>query len=147
MEYYETIIVGGGPAGSSCAWQLNRQGKEVLILEKQTFPRLKLCGGWISSQVMKNLELTPDQYPHSILKLNALIYIAPIPFPILGSWCFPWRKDYSIRRIEFDDWLVRRSQATMKKHHVKKIEQQGEEYIIDEKYRCKYLLGAGGTAC
>jgi flavin-dependent dehydrogenase len=65
MEYAETIIVGGGPAGSSCAWNLKRHGKEVLILDKQSFPRLKLCGGWITSKVMENLEFTPEDYPYS----------------------------------------------------------------------------------
>ena len=57
-QYYETIIVGGGPAGSSCAWKLKKQGKQVLVLDKESFPRLKLCAGWITSKVMENLELT-----------------------------------------------------------------------------------------
>ena len=146
-KYYETIIVGGGPAGSSCAWKLKKAGKEILILDKESFPRLKLCAGWISSQVMEKLEFASEDYPHSILQLKTKIYIAPIPFSIFGSWIMPWRKDYSIRRLEFDRWLVQRSQAPIKTHLVKKIEQKGEYYIIDDRYRCKYLVGAGGTGC
>ena len=146
-EYYETIIVGGGPAGSSCAWRLKKQGKQVLILDKESFPRLKLCAGWITSKVMEKLEFSPEDYPYSILKLNAQIYIPLFPFPLLASWMMPWRKDYSIRRIEFDHWLLQRSQAPIKNHHVTRIKKQGEYYIIDDRYECKYLVGAGGTAC
>ncbi|BAU63781.1 geranylgeranyl reductase family protein [Stanieria sp. NIES-3757] len=147
LEYYETIIVGGGPAGSSCAWKLKKQGKEALIIDKEAFPRLKLCAGWISSRVMEMLEFTPDEYPHSMLTMHTQLYIAPIPFPVVSSWMLPWRKDYSIRRIEFDHWLLQRSQAPVKTHQVKKIERQGEHYIIDDKYECKYLVGAAGTGC
>ena len=147
MEYYETIIVGGGPAGSSCAWRLNRHGREVLVLDKQSFPRLKLCAGWIPASAMEQLEFTIDEYPHSILKLNTQMYFAPIPFPLLGSWAMPWRTDYSIRRIEFDHWLLHRSQAPFKVHSVKKIQKQDKNYMIDDQYRCKYLVGAGGTGC
>lgn len=144
-QYYETIVVGGGPAGSSCAWRLKKQGKEVLVLDKQSFPRLKLCAGWITSQVMKNLEFTPEDYPHSILKLKTKMYVAPFPFSF-GRWPTRWT-DYSIRRIEFDRWLLERSQAPVINHHVKQIEKQGERYIIDGQYECKYLVGAGGTGC
>ncbi|MGV2827068.1 NAD(P)-binding protein [Myxosarcina sp. GI1(2024)] len=146
-EYYETIIVGGGPAGSSCAWKLKKSGKEVLILDKELFPRLKLCAGWITSKLMEKLEFTPNDYPHSILKINARMYLAPFSFPVLSSRMMPWRKDYSIRRIEFDRWLLERSQAQIKTHRVKKIERQKEHYIIDDRYKCKYLVGAGGTGC
>ena len=144
-DYYETIIVGGGPAGSSCAWKLKRQGKEVLVLDKESFPRLKLCAGWITSKVMEKLEFKPEDYPHSILKLKTKMYIAPFPFS-LGRWPTRWT-DYSIRRIELDRWLLQRSQAPIINHHVKKIEKQGGRYIIDEQYECKYLVGAGGTGC
>ncbi len=144
-EYYETIIVGGGPAGSSCAWRLKKQGKPVLILDKESFPRLKLCAGWITSKVMEKLEFSPEDYPHSILKLKTKMYIAPLFFS-LGRWPTRWT-DYSIRRIEFDRWLLERSQAQVINHHVQKIEKKGSNYIIDERYECKYLVGAGGTGC
>ncbi len=147
MEYYETIIVGGGPAGSSCAWQLARNQREVLVLDKQSFPRLKLCAGWVPARVMNELEVTPDEYPHSIMELDTRMYFAPIPFPLFGNWTFPWRTDYSIRRVEFDHWLLQRSQAPFRVHPVKKILKQGKYFVIDEHYQCEYLVGAGGTGC
>ncbi|PSN11286.1 dehydrogenase, partial [filamentous cyanobacterium CCP5] len=147
MQYYETIIVGGGPAGSSCAWQLKRHNREVLVIDKAPFPRLKLCAGWISTSVMKWLEFTPDDYPQGLIELKTRIYLPPFPFPVLGSWAYPWRTDYSIRRVEFDHWLLERSQAPVATHAVKKIERQGDRYVIDGTYACKYLVGAGGTAC
>ncbi|HEX2200963.1 MAG TPA: NAD(P)-binding protein, partial [Gammaproteobacteria bacterium] len=47
----ETIIVGGGPAGSSCAWILRQYALECIILDKEMFPRMKLFGGWITPAV------------------------------------------------------------------------------------------------
>jgi menaquinone-9 beta-reductase len=147
MDYVETIIVGGGPAGSSCAWQLKQAGREVLVLDKQPFPRLKLCAGWVPARVLEMLKFSPADYPHSILKLTTNMYFAPIPFPVLGGWAAPWRTDYSIRRLEFDQWLLDRSQAPVQTHRVNQIERQGDRYIIDGQYACKYLVGAGGTGC
>jgi flavin-dependent dehydrogenase len=147
MNYSETIVVGGGPAGSSCAWQLMRHGRDVLLLDKTTFPRLKLCAGWVPQKVMELLEFSIEDYPHSILQLKTKMYFAPVPFPVLGGWAAPWRSDYSIRRIEFDDWLLKRSQATVLTHSVNQIEHQGDYYVIDGKFKCRYLVGAGGTGC
>ena len=41
---YDLIVVGGGPAGSTLALYAARQGLEVLLLEKERFPRDKVCG-------------------------------------------------------------------------------------------------------
>jgi len=35
LEYVDTVVIGGGLMGSATAWQLSRQGNEVLLLEKQ----------------------------------------------------------------------------------------------------------------
>jgi flavin-dependent dehydrogenase len=94
---------------------------------------------------MEDLEFTPKDYPHSILKLTTKMYMAPLPFSF-GRWPTRWT-DYSIRRIEFDRWLLQRSQAPVQTHHVKKIAKQKEYYVIDDRYECKYLVGAGGTGC
>jgi flavin-dependent dehydrogenase len=147
MDYVETIIVGGGPAGSSCAWQLKHQGREVLVLDKQAFPRLKLCAGWVPAKVIEKLGFSLQEYPHSIVKLSTKLYFAPVPWPLLGGWAAPWRTDYSIRRIEFDQWLLARSGAAVQTHRVNQIERQGDRYIIDGQFACRYLVGAGGTGC
>lgn len=147
MEYHDTIIVGGGPAGSSCAWQLTRHQQEVLILDKQAFPRLKLCAGWVPAKVLEELEFTVDEYPHSIMKLKTQMHFTGLPLPLRGDWALPWRIDYSIRRIEFDHWLLRHSKAPFQVHPVRKILKREDGFIIDGKYRCKYLIGAGGTGC
>ena len=52
-ESCDVLIVGGGPAGSSCARQLRRAGLDVLILDKSEFPRDKVCAGWITPQVVE----------------------------------------------------------------------------------------------
>ena len=147
MDYVETIIVGGGPSGSSCAWRLKQEGRDVLVLDKQTFPRLKLCAGWVPAAVLRELQFTPADYPHTIVELKTRMYFAPFQLPLLGNWIAPWRTDYSIRRVEFDHWLLTRSQAKVRTHRVNQIRQQGGRYIIDDQLACTYLVGAGGTGC
>ncbi len=41
---YDTIVIGAGPAGSVAAYQIARAGKSVLLVDRSTFPRAKVCG-------------------------------------------------------------------------------------------------------
>src|SRR5271166_2944493 len=59
---YDVLIVGGGPAGSSCAWALRDSGLHVAILDKNVFPRDKVCGGWITPAVLSKLEVNAADY-------------------------------------------------------------------------------------
>ena len=52
----DIIVVGGGPAGSSCARRAAQLGMRVMLLERQTMPRPKLCGGALSQQAMDYLD-------------------------------------------------------------------------------------------
>ena len=137
----EVIIIGAGPAGSTCGWKLKQQDVACLILDKQQFPRTKLCAGWITPQVIKDLEINVANYPHSLIKFDQFhVHIKNKYLKIKVN-------QYGIRRYEFDDWLLKRSGVTMHQHDVKNIEQDGDDYVIDKKFRCKYLIGAGGTHC
>jgi geranylgeranyl reductase family protein len=49
---YDMIIVGGGPAGSIAAERAARDGLSVLMLEKATYPRSKICGGGVSQKAL-----------------------------------------------------------------------------------------------
>lgn len=40
----EVLVIGAGPAGSACAQMLARAGRDVLLVDRQTFPRDKVCG-------------------------------------------------------------------------------------------------------
>lgn len=141
MISVDTIIVGGGPAGSSCAWRLRRHGVDCLVLDRAEFPRPKLCAGWVTPKVLRDLELAPDEYPLGFLTFEAL----RLAFKGVG---FTLRTvQHSIRRIEFDAWLLARSGATVATHNVRQIRRDGDWYVLDEAYRCRHLVGAGGTRC
>jgi menaquinone-9 beta-reductase len=145
MRYVETIVVGGGPAGSTCAWHLLRSGRDVLVLDKAQFPRLKLCAGWITAKVMRDLEFTTADYPHPILQLDIRTHFFGLPLAL--KWFPTPGPDFSIRRVEFDAWLLARSGAEVVEHEVRIISRDGDRYVIDGAYACRYLIGAGGTIC
>lgn len=53
---HDVAIVGAGPAGATCAYYLARQGRRVLLLEKETFPRDKYCGDAVCGSAHRHLE-------------------------------------------------------------------------------------------
>lgn len=137
----DAIIIGGGPAGSTCARELRLGGVEALILDKREFPRLKLCAGWITPKVMRDSQMDVASYPHSLVKFSRLdLHFGSVRIPVRT-------RQYSIRRIEFDHWLLQRSGVPNLQHTVKHIRRQDGRFIIDGTYRCNYLVGAGGTYC
>src|SRR3954447_17152238 len=79
MEVVDVAIVGGGPAGSSCAAFCAAAGLRTLILERENFPREKVCGDCINPAcwpVLEKLELVEQvrNSPHGVL--NAVEFIA-----------------------------------------------------------------------
>lgn len=52
---YDVVISGGGPAGSSTAYYLARMGVRVLVLDKERFPRDKVCGDGIAPRAVRNI--------------------------------------------------------------------------------------------
>jgi len=46
---FDVLVVGAGPAGASAALVLARRGFSVAVVEKQRFPRRKVCGEYISA--------------------------------------------------------------------------------------------------
>src|SRR5690606_3271673 len=51
----ETVVIGGGPAGSAAAIHLARHGMPVRLLERQPGPHHKVCGEFISYEAAQSL--------------------------------------------------------------------------------------------
>lgn len=144
----DVLIVGGGPAGSACAWQLKKSEVDCIVLDQSRFPRFKPCAGWITPQVVKDIELDPKEYagdsqdhPRSFTTFTAAqIWISGLHIKM------PFHQ-HAIRRYEFDEWLLKKSGAPVYEHTVKSISREGDQYVIDGDYTARFLVGAGGTHC
>lgn len=137
----DVLIVGGGPAGSACAWQLSRHDIPCLVLDRADFPRNKPCAGWITPEVFNSLELTPDEYPLSLTRFTSFeIALRGLKFRLPTL-------QFAIRRIEFDAWLLKHSSVKVKQHQVRQVKKVDGSYRVDEQFSAKFIVGAGGTHC
>lgn len=55
VETADVIVVGAGPGGSATAAYLAQHGLDVLLLEKSTFPRDKICGDGLTPRAVREL--------------------------------------------------------------------------------------------
>src|ERR1700689_5042310 len=130
MRKCDVLIVGGGPAGSTAAWKLRRAGADVLVLDRERFPRLKLCAGWITPEVVRELELDLASYPHRLLTFPRLrVHLKRLHVPVA---CV----EHSIPRFEFAASLRARSGAPVEQHNVRPIAADGAAYVTDDALPC-----------
>ena len=112
METFDVAIVGGGPAGSSCAAFCALAGLRTLVIEREKFPREKVCGDCLNPScwaVLEHLGVAQRvrDLPHS--KLDAVEFIAidghkaVVDLPT-GDNC-----EVSVKRSLFDDLLLTRA--------------------------------------
>jgi geranylgeranyl reductase family protein len=147
-ERCDVLVVGGGPAGSSCAWKLVQAGLDVLVLDKQVFPRDKVCAGWVTPPVMDALQLDLEDYrrvrvlqPISGFR-SGLIDGSPV---VTG---YGRTVSYGIRRCEFDHYLLQHSQARVAPGEpIESIERIGDRWLINRRIETPLLIGAGGHFC
>ncbi|MEW6648083.1 MAG: FAD-dependent oxidoreductase [Pseudomonadota bacterium] len=148
MDACDAVIVGGGPAGSTLAWRLAAQGRHVVVLDKKTFPRDKVCAGWITPAVVEMLQLDLADYGQG----RTLQPIHRFRTGLIGGeevlTDYGATVSYGIRRREFDDYLLRRSGARLLLGEgLDSIGRDGRHWIINGHLRTPLLVGAGGHYC
>jgi geranylgeranyl reductase family protein len=57
MQHYDIAIIGAGPAGAAAAFKLAEKGISTVIVEKETLPRHKTCGGGLVYRGLKSLPI------------------------------------------------------------------------------------------
>lgn len=142
------LVVGGGPAGSSCAWQLRRLGLDAIVLDRSVFPRDKVCAGWITPQIVASLELDLADYGRT----RVLQPLHGFSSGLVGGRSVAVRYgqaiSYGIRRCEFDHYLLRRSGARLRLGEAFETAVRVDgEWLVNGAMRARYLVGAGGHFC
>jgi menaquinone-9 beta-reductase len=150
MTNCDVLIVGGGPAGSSCAWRLARGGLDVVVLDRARFPRDKVCAGWVTPAALRALEVDPDRYAEG----RTLQPITGFRTSVMGTGEVLTRYtrpvSFGIRRCEFDEYLLRRSGARLQTGvpltDLRRL--PGDEgWVANGSVRARVLVGAGGHFC
>ncbi len=145
----DVLIIGGGPAGSSCAWSLRQAGLDVLVMDGTAFPRDKVCAGWITPQVIAALHIDCDDYRHG----RTFQPIAGFRTGMIGGTreietTYDRPVSFGIRRCEFDHYLLRRSGARLRLGTpVSSIRRDGAHWIVNGSVTTPMLIGAGGHFC
>lgn len=60
MKIWDAIVIGAGPAGCACAYDLASAGKSVLLLDKVDFPRVKACAGGLTMKTVRALRYSVE---------------------------------------------------------------------------------------
>jgi menaquinone-9 beta-reductase len=112
MQLFDVAIVGGGPAGSSCAAFCAMAGLQSLILDREKFPREKVCGDCLNPScwtVLKRLELADRvrDLPHS--KLSSVEFISINERGVTVDLPSGADGEISVKRSLFDELLLRRA--------------------------------------
>ena len=145
----DVLIVGGGPAGSTCAWRLRQAGLDVMVVDLATFPRDKVCAGWITPQVVTELCLDTQAYA----RRRTFQPIIGFRVGLIGrhretAVTYDGPVSFGIRRCEFDHYLLQRADARLALGApISTIRKDRGQWIVNDAIRAPMLIGAGGSGC
>ncbi|MBC7472690.1 MAG: NAD(P)/FAD-dependent oxidoreductase [Candidatus Sericytochromatia bacterium] len=155
---FDVIIVGAGPSGSSLAAFLSKQNKKVLIVDKSTFPRDKVCGECISPgalNILDELGIKSELDKLNIEKTRGVTFKAPNQKA--AKIYYPNNKyGYAISRRKLDKLVLdiansNSNVTSIESFNLKSISVEKEQVIItgiknnvEQNFTAKMLVGADG---
>jgi len=154
MEIFDVAIVGGGPAGSSCAAFCALAGLNAVVLERARFPREKVCGDCLNPScwpVLERLSLAQRvrDLPHSTLA--AVEFIAINGHNVIVDLPTGDDGELSVKRSLLDDLLRKRAHElgaqVREETTVMALNYNGNWKIVTatgETFLARTLIGADG---
>ncbi len=163
MEQTEVLIVGAGPSGAVAAGLLRQQGRQVLILEKETFPRFSI-GESLLPQSMAYIEeagMLQDVVEAGFQYKNGAAFAKGdlrTDFDFRDKFSCGWGTTYQVQRGHFDKVLADAAEKAGAEirygHSVTAVDVSGDQPQVTarspqgEEYRvqARFLLDASGFA-
>ena len=145
---YDVIIAGGGPAGSIAAEKASRGGLSVLMLEKATYPRNKICGGGVSQKALDVIGGIDKEL------IERETFGARIFLPDYRNFAgmLDDRVAVMTRRENLDHWLARRAEdagaVVQDGEGVKDVLFTGDYVEVvtsKDRYRSRMIIGSDGV--
>jgi flavin-dependent dehydrogenase len=120
----------------------------VLVLDKASFPRDKVCAGWITPAVIDELGIDLADYGRG----RTLQPITGFRTGLIGNrpicTSFDHPVSYGIRRCEFDHYLLARSGGHLQTGMpLDELRREGDCWIVNGSIRAPVVVGAGGHFC
>lgn len=144
---HDLLVIGGGPAGATCARRAAQRGLDVVLIEKAVHPREKVCGGCLSPRTTDLLDFDISHLFER--EFHAALVHTPTRRSVLTRDGF---RGHLIRRSAFDEFLLRKAHEAgveiVQGTRIIAIEQlrKGIRALgIGESYRAHLLVGADGV--
>ena len=152
-KYYDAIIIGAGPAGSTAGYLLSKFGLKVLLIDKSKFPRQKLCGGLLT---FKTYELVKRIFSLSNNDFNKLISFSSKTFRLYykDNLIFKGKSKnpfYFVERDKYDLFFVEKAKQQGAKvvdgEHVVNFKPSSNEIVTSsqKRYKAEFIIGADGV--
>jgi flavin-dependent dehydrogenase len=100
----DVLVAGAGPAGAIAALVLARAGARVLIVDRERFPREKLCGDTLNPGALRTLASLGLAPPESLGRPLAGMILSGPRAAVTAR--YPDETGLSVRRIDLDAWLL-----------------------------------------
>jgi len=149
--HYDVIVVGAGPSGISAAHNLINNKISCCLIDKQVFPRNKLCAGGITNktyELIKKLNLKDEFNGENTTISNGVKLHLGYKY-ITDIKCK--NSTYLVDRFEFDDYLVNQYKlkggVLLENTKVKEIDTESSIITLSngEKISFKYIIGSDGA--
>ena len=141
---YDAVIIGGGPAGASCAESLAKKGFSCLLLEKGGRKRYKPCAGGISFEAARLKPVPPSIVEREIVKIRVYSLSSEVQVNVADG------PGYTVYRTEYDQWLrdeaEDRGASIIYNEKARKIALKNGIVKGSKEYKGNVLVGAFGVS-
>jgi menaquinone-9 beta-reductase len=144
----DVVVVGGGPAGSTCAWALRRAGADVVVLDRAVFPRDKPCAGWVTPAALDALELDLEEYRQGRVLQRITAFVTSYAGGPEIETRYGSVVSYGILRCELDRYLLCRSGAHVREATpLRSLRRKAGGWLVNDELAAPVVVGAGGHFC